>query len=407
MNIIEHEPFDDEDPGEPDRPEDRYDFDPDEPFDDGPTSRPAAAAPLTSLERRTLEAMEDGRRRFEAAMYRPNLFEVRPMNDWLRIAKRRGTIKSLFGPLWCENDLTIMFADTGVGKSLFAVQIAEAIVRGRSRLGPFETKVRPQRVLVLDFEMTHRQFHDRYTDGGPGPSANAKRHDFAPGILRAEISWQAGVPAEYRSYTDFVLASIQECVSDRGVSVVIVDNISWLVPGGFGTPTAAALMRGLKLIKSELGISLLVLAHTVKRFDTKPITIDDLSGSKMLANFADNVFALGRSCYAPDIRYLKELKLRNSPIVHDESNVAVFRIVDSDAYPRFEFLRYEHESAFLRRRRDTLLELRPRVLTRPELVRSVTRLHAGGLSIRTIADRLNVSRSAVARIITKLTPKET
>ena len=58
-------------------------------------------------------------------------------------------------------------------------------------------------------------------------------------------------------------------------------------------------------------------------------------------------------------------------------------------------------------RRDTLLELRPRVLTRPELVRSVTRLHAGGLSIRTIADRLNVSRSAVARIITKLTPKET
>ena len=90
----------------------------------------------------------------------------------------------------------ITIADTGVGKSLFAVQIAEAIVRGRSRLGPFETKVRPQRVLVLDFEMTHRQFHDRYTDGGAGPAATAKRHDFAPGILRAEISWQAGVPPQ-------------------------------------------------------------------------------------------------------------------------------------------------------------------------------------------------------------------
>ena len=241
MNIIEHEPFDDEEPEEPDPPEERYGFDPDDPFDDGSEGRPAAAAPMTSLERRTLEAMEDGRRRLEAAMYRPNLFEVRPMNDWLRIAKRRGTIKSLFGPLWCENDLTIMFADTGVGKSLFAVQIAEAIVRGRSRLGPFETKVRPQRVLVLDFEMTHRQFHDRYTDGGAGPAATAKRHDFAPGILRAEISWQAGVPPQYRSYTDFVLASIHECVSERGVNVVIVDNISWLVPGGFGTPTAAAL----------------------------------------------------------------------------------------------------------------------------------------------------------------------
>ena len=70
-------------------------------------------------------------------------------------------------------------------------------------------------------------------------------------------------------------------------------------------------------------------------------------------------------------------------------------------------MRYDHESAFLRRRRDTLLEHRPRVLTRPELVRSVTRLHAGGLSLRSIADRLNVSRSTVARIITKLSPKDT
>lgn len=36
----------------------------------------------------------------------------------------------LFGDLWMQNDLCIMFADTNIGKSILAVQIADSISRG-------------------------------------------------------------------------------------------------------------------------------------------------------------------------------------------------------------------------------------------------------------------------------------
>ena len=386
MDIIDPEPFDDE---EPDVPQEERDDYLDRQFGDG--------APLTPQDRAVREAMEYGRQRLAEIGSRPNLFDVRPANEWLRIGTRRGLTKRLFGDLWCENDLSIMFADTGVGKSLFAVQIADAIVRGRG-LEPFDVTTRPQRVLLLDFEMNHRQFHDRYSAGRPGRVR--RPHEFARGILRAEIAWDDGIPAGYRTYNEFVLASIEQCVIDNGVRVLIVDNISWLVSGGFASQSAAALMKGLKLLKAEFGISILVIAHAVKRLDTLPITIADLAGSKVLANFADNVFALGRCCYSPDLRYLKQLKMRNSPLRHDVSNVVLYRLVTDSTYPHFEFVGYDHEASQIRQSYDTLLERgRFRQFNAEHRAEHVRRLHAGGLSIRRIAARLNISRSSVTRLI--------
>jgi len=51
----------------------------------------------------------------------------------------------LFGEFWLEGELAILFADTGKGKSLLAVQIAESIARGRP-IGPLEMTGRPQTV---------------------------------------------------------------------------------------------------------------------------------------------------------------------------------------------------------------------------------------------------------------------
>src|SRR5258708_2155231 len=56
-----------------------------------------------------------------------NLFAVRPANEWVEQTASEPAKAQLFGDLWNEGELAIMFADTGTGKSILAIQIAESI----------------------------------------------------------------------------------------------------------------------------------------------------------------------------------------------------------------------------------------------------------------------------------------
>ena len=54
-------------------------------------------------------------------------FRVRTTNELIEDARRTPPSKRLFGDLIFENEITILFADTNVGKSALAVQIADAV----------------------------------------------------------------------------------------------------------------------------------------------------------------------------------------------------------------------------------------------------------------------------------------
>ncbi|MBK7512241.1 MAG: helix-turn-helix domain-containing protein [Chloracidobacterium sp.] len=66
---------------------------------------------------------------------------------------------------------------------------------------------------------------------------------------------------------------------------------------------------------------------------------------------------------------------------------------------RFRFIECTHEAFHLRRGYDTLLEREPTRVTPARRVESVRRFSSAGLSYRQIADRLNISKSTVARIL--------
>ena len=57
-------------------------------------------------------------------------FILRTANEWMEIAKRKAKPRRLFGDLWFEDEICILFADTNVGKSILAVQIGDRISRG-------------------------------------------------------------------------------------------------------------------------------------------------------------------------------------------------------------------------------------------------------------------------------------
>lgn len=75
---------------------------------------------------------------------------------------------------------------------------------------------------------------------------------------------------------------------------------------------ALPLMKELKFLKNKYHLSLLILSHTPKRDLSKPITRNDLQGSKMLINLCDSSFSIGERSTDKGIRYIKMIKARNT-----------------------------------------------------------------------------------------------
>ncbi|MGD9563733.1 MAG: AAA family ATPase [Pyrinomonadaceae bacterium] len=337
-----------------------------------------------------------------------NLFIARPANNHLETPVVRPLRRRLFGDLWREGELVLLFADTGLGKSALAVQIARALAGGE-QIGPFEMQTEPQRVLYFDFELTDEQFTARYSETdaperpvGPG-QADAERL-FPLNFIRCAPREDWDVPEEFEDLHKFIVHSIVDTVGFVEARVVIVDNLTWLAASTENTVAAQRLMRVLLTLRNQLGLSILVLAHTPKMRGGLPIGLTHLQGSKMLANFADNVVAMGRSSNSADLRYLKPIKQRNSPASFDEKNVAVMRLGKQGRMLGFTFVAHEPESRHLEG------GLRGAALTeaiRRERITRAVELANGGDTFREIAEKLGVGVATVARYLEEIKEEET
>lgn len=89
-----------------------------------------------------------------------SLLTVQTVNQWINNAKQRPAPKMLFDVFWSEGELCLMYADTNVGKSILAVQIADKISRGQN-IDSLRVEVEPQPVIYFDFELSDKQFEAR------------------------------------------------------------------------------------------------------------------------------------------------------------------------------------------------------------------------------------------------------
>jgi RHS repeat-associated protein len=210
------------------------------------------------------------------------LLHIRTAEQCLEEASRQPAPKMLFDELWFENELCIFFADTNVGKSILAVQIADAIARGQPMEG-FRLEGPPRPVLYLDFELSDKQFEKRYSEEYQNHypfSQNLMRAGFSPGLSQLKIRSSA------------LFSEVEEHLVKTGCRIVIVDNLSYLSEDALeNAQEANALMKDLKVLKERLGLSILLLAHTPKRLRHKPLGKGDLAGSSGLSRFADALFA--------------------------------------------------------------------------------------------------------------------
>ncbi|MBD1383643.1 AAA family ATPase [Mucilaginibacter rigui] len=317
----------------------------------------------------------------EACRY---LFSVATGKRWMELGERQPTPKMLFGELWHEGELSILFADTNVGKSVLAVQIGNSIACGKP-IAPFAMGAEPANVLYIDFELSTKQFYQRYT-GAEGD------HHFPYAFLRAEFRPDIAMSDSYSDYDEQIIAGIEYKIRLTKATVLIIDNISCLRGGIVNASVALNLIKHLKALKADYNLSILVLAHTPKRRNPgSPISADDMHGSKLLINLADSAFSIGTSATDPHLRYLKQIKQRSTAQVYGEDNVCLCRITKPGNFLQMQFEGNSHERQ----------HLRTRGLNQHILAPKVAELVANGYSQRQISKELCVS----VGLVNKLMPK--
>lgn len=335
----------------------------------------------------SVEEIKDEVEKLNSQAEEIGLFRVQPASRWLEQASKRPIPKMLYSEFWFEGELCILFADTNLGKSALAVQISSSIASGEA-IKAFSLEAERQKVLYYDFELSDKQFEARYSE-------RFQNHFiFDKNFLRAEINPEKSDYKEqgFESFEQYLYNSLEKSISETGAKILIIDNITYLKDTTEQAKFALPLMKDLQGLKKKYNLSILALAHTPKRDLSKPITRNDLQGSKMLINFCDSSFAIGESSCDKGIRYLKQIKARNTEILYDTENVIVCQISKPENFLKFEFLNYGSEREHLRQISET---------DREQKISEVLELKSQGVSNIEIARRFGVSESAIRKWIKK------
>lgn len=295
------------------------------------------------------------------------MLSIKSANRTLTEASMTANPKQLYGEFWFEHEIGCLFADSNVGKSILAIQIAEDIAKTG------------ETVLYFDFELSEKQFQLRFTD------EQGNLHHFPSTLYRVQpdMNFIASIDEPFE---DALMRNIENAAVETKARILIIDNISILCMQMEKGEDSAALVQRLRTLKNKYGFSILIIAHTPKRNMSMPITQNDLAGSKKLFNFIDSCFAIGLSAQGGNMRYVKQVKVRNCEMRYGGDNVMVCHIEKVGTMVQFINMGTAPEHDHLR------------MVNREEQVQEARLLSASGLSLRDIASRMGVSKSTVDRM---------
>lgn len=294
-------------------------------------------------------------------------FRLRSANQCLEDAQTMPIPRQLYSSLIYEGEITILVADTNVGKSIFAVQISNEIAS-------------EQRVLYIDLELSDKQFERRYSEDF------TNHFHFHENLMRVDFTQHFSIPDNV-TYDDYFIASLVELIKRTEARVVVIDNMTKLISTDTDSAgKAKPLMDRLCALKMDFGLTLILLEHTRKCDASRPITLNDIQGSKMKVNFADAVFAIGRSVKDTNLRYIKQLKVRSCELEYGFENVAVCEIRKDSNFIKFEFVSYSSESEHLKEFTEE---------EREDKVQTAREMFANGKSKRGIARELGVTEGTI------------
>lgn len=353
------------------------------------------------------------------------------------LAEKFAAAEPLFDTFWRSGELALLFGEPGVGKSVLAVQVADSLARGRAAAvssqqsaissqkalrvsgqrsapamdngrwtmddtgrratlmdngrwtmddagrrkrqagamlnGKCSMRNAPRRrrkVLYVDLVLNDRQFAERY--GGYKVSANLYR----------------GRPAEGEDLLKWVRAMIAK----HDFKAVVIDDLSMVWRTDDGTRETLELMRELRRLTVESGVSVLVLADSFPTAYERGVAERGLRRSRVLCGVADSVFALGFSgsrAAGADKRVLVQTRSRSGEVEWTHEHAAVGAIERRDD----GFLAMEFAA--------------PQVnAERREMIIDIKQMHdEDKLTFREIAEELDISKSHAQRLYAEWRPE--
>jgi hypothetical protein len=110
----------------------------------------------------------------------------------------------------------------------------------------------------------------------------------------------------------------------------------------------------------------------------------------MLINFCDSCFTIGESQKDKNIRYLKQIKVRQKEFFYDSDNVCVCQIEKPENFLKFDLLNYSSEREHLKENTEKDKEHK---------ISEVKELSKQGKSQRQISNEVGISLGAVNKYL--------
>ncbi len=288
-------------------------------------------------------------------------FHVERMNQCIDEAHQLPPLVPLYPNIVLEGDLSIIFGQSGIGKTIFAMQIARYIAE------------HDMRVLYVDCEMTPRQLGNRYE------TAN-----FPSTFLRAEM--------DREHPTEDVLKGIEEVAVANHVEVVFIDNITALGQSLDRSADAGTLMASLNSLKKKYNWTMVVLNHVPKMYSgNQPLSLSAMQGSAKINQLIDDAIGIAQSSIDSNLVYVKQCKWRNGELTMGADHVAIYER-RKDECGNLGFTR----RGFGTEQEHLCIESGNE---REEIKVRVRELSAKGMTHTAIAEQLGISQSKVSRLL--------
>ncbi len=211
---------------------------------------------------------------------------------------RKGSFGFIFGP-------------SKSGKTILCENLAFSIAAGKTSFLSIEIVTTGSKVLFISLEEFWQQRAERNRTQLKNQNLDlgnnfVSSNENLPRILASEKDWEL----------------LEDTIVNSQAEIVFIDSLSRLYSGKIeDSSTAKEISFKLREITNRHKITLIVIHHTPKQTG-KPLTIDSLAGSRILAQEAD--FMLGVSKSPNGTRYLKEVAFRYYP--ENDEEVYTFTI---------------------------------------------------------------------------------
>lgn len=313
-------------------------------------------------------------------------FRKRTFDEVIADGAKEPDRKKIFGAFLRHSTNTFFFSRTNYGKSLLASNIAMAAATGISvnDCQALMNECDPMRVLMVDLENDDKTTFDRH-------SQVIRQLD--PELLKNLIYLHESLDSE-PVFRFELLKKIEDAAIENEAELIILDNISKILPDLLKAEEVAQVIEFMKRIKLKTGASFFVIGHTTKGDPRIAISPTSYYGSAALQNFFTEIFFLDATINGKFFLCHSKTKYKEN---YTET-VPVFSREETEKFGlgfTFESLKPVYEIKLP----DSFQGAKSRKENFSDFKDEVSILEKNGVSRKRIADLCNVNKATVTKLL--------